>query len=132
MTAEERVIALFEADGTHRAGEFYVHYPKALELADESARQDLVCLGVEGFAVGVDGTLTPHMDLLADFSKLSDRQASWPARVQATNQSVHDHFAKLKREGRRLEDFVFNFVVISEAEYQSLGRASADENERAR
>jgi hypothetical protein len=121
-TARDALEAEFLSKGVMRGrASFYIPYPAALEFLDEAARRNLACLGIEGFTI--DGeNLVAHLGMVGDFSTSEQPYPSWQDLVKTTNKAGHDYFAQMAREGRRLENHVYNFVLVSEQEYAKLGK----------
>ena len=93
--------------------ELYLRIPDAVEFIHYCQSKDLAVLGIEGFLFDC-GTLTPRMDLIADYSTTRE-SSSW----KEYRDSVNNEALSFVRNMESLGDMVVSVEVWSEHEWSA-------------
>jgi hypothetical protein len=92
-------------DDIYDSHEIFFRSDAVLKFIDWCDENDISIIGIEGFEVK-EHSITPRLDMIADFSESLGRNDDWNLLREKLNQSARNFFVDSDIHG-----LVFNFVV---------------------
>ena len=110
------IVEKFKLSGFFRGNELYVKIPFAAKFIEESDKEQLAIIGIEGFRLN-ESRLEPQLDMIADFSGYI--KGNYRLCIQLCNQAARG-FLDSYLSNKQYMDTVFNFFLINKDEFESI------------
>lgn len=110
-SAEQQLEARFSDRSVLRGRERYFDLATAPTYVEACEQSDLAIIGIEGFEIENE-TLTPRMDLIADFSKLATL-TTWPQLREQATWAAKEFLSQIRER-----QVFLNFTLLSRSEWE--------------
>lgn len=105
MLTKDLIYKQFSNLGINQGGDLYLDQPHSLQFIETCRRNGLAVIGIEAFT-NREGSLTPQMDRIADFSTL--KAESWDQFCEKCYEASLSFLQKMNP----IQNIVINFTVL--------------------